>query len=70
MRLIGEVERNMIFLVEIFGANYRVSFGDESVFEVVTEGQVTSCGAWCETNQPHHYHTFDVICATYIFNEE
>jgi hypothetical protein len=40
------VSRNIV-LVESCGAHT----GD---FGVVTEGQVTRCGAWCDIGQPHH----------------
>jgi hypothetical protein len=30
----------------------------------VIEGQVASCGAWCDVGQPHQFYTFDVMHAT------
>jgi hypothetical protein len=48
--------------------SYGVSFGD---LWSVTEGQVTSYGAWCNTGHPHKVlQTFDVMRAMHYFDED
>jgi hypothetical protein len=33
-------------------------------------GSGRKCGAWCDTDQPHHYQNFEVMCTTQDFDEE